>query len=120
MNVLVILVTIGLIAGFFSGFMGIGGSTIMIPLLIVWLQFTQHEAQGTSLAILAVPVTFLAAFNYYKAGHVNLKYALVIALTFVLGGYLGSKFALQIDQALLKKIFGGILLLVALKMILGK
>lgn len=114
------LILIGLLAGFLSGTMGIGGSVVMIPLLILWVGFTQHQAQGTSLAVLSVPVTLLAAFNYYKEGHVNLKFAIIIAITFVVGGYLGSKLAISIHQALLKKIFGGVLLVVALKMIFSK
>ena len=119
-SILISLILIGLLAGFFSGTLGIGGSVIMIPLLILWVNFSQHEAQGTSLAVLAVPVTLLAAYNYYQEGFVNWKYAVVIALTFIVGGYLGSKLAISINQALLKKIFGGVLLLVALKMIFGK
>ncbi|SHI58303.1 sulfite exporter TauE/SafE family protein [Aquimarina spongiae] len=119
-SVLVSLVLIGLLAGFFSGTLGIGGSVVMIPLMLLWLNFSQHEAQGTSLAVLAVPVTLLAAYNYYQEGHVNWKYAGIIAITFIIGGYLGSKLAISVNQVLLKKIFGGVLLLVALKMILGK
>ncbi|GAA4272132.1 sulfite exporter TauE/SafE family protein [Aquimarina gracilis] len=119
-TVLISLILIGLLAGFFSGTLGIGGSVVMIPLMILWLNFSQHQAQGTSLAVLAVPVTLLAAYNYYNEGHVNWKYAVIIAITFIVGGYLGSKLAISINQALLKKIFGGVLLLVALKMILGK
>ncbi|WP_405207452.1 sulfite exporter TauE/SafE family protein [Aquimarina sp. LLG6339-5] len=114
------LVVIGLLAGFLSGTMGIGGSVVMIPLLILWVGFTQHQAQGTSLAVLSVPVTLLAAFNYYKEGHVNWRFAAIMAITFIIGGYLGSKFAVSLNQTTLKKIFGGILLLVALKMIFGK
>ncbi|WP_024771179.1 sulfite exporter TauE/SafE family protein [Aquimarina macrocephali] len=119
-SVLISLILIGLLAGFFSGTLGIGGSVIMIPLLILWVNFSQHEAQGTSLAVLAVPVTLLAAYNYYQEGFVNWKYAIIIAITFIIGGYLGSKLAISINQALLKKIFGGVLLIVAIKMIFGK
>ncbi len=119
-SVLISLILIGLLAGFFSGTLGIGGSVIMIPLLILWVQFSQHEAQGTSLAVLAVPVTLLAAYNYYQEGYVNWKYAIIIAVTFIIGGYLGSKLAISINQVLLKKIFGGVLVVVALKMIFGK
>ena len=119
-TVLISLILIGLLAGFFSGTLGIGGSVVMIPLMIMWVGFSQHEAQGTSLAVLSVPVTLLAAFNYYKEGHVNWKYAIIIAVTFIIGGYLGSKLAISINQSLLKKIFGGVLLLVAIKMIFGK
>ena len=122
MNISVVLslILIGLLAGFFSGTLGIGGSVVMIPLMILWINFSQHQAQGTSLAVLAVPVTLLAAFNYYKEGYVNWKYAAIIAVTFIIGGYLGSKLAISINQMLLKKIFGGVLLIVALKMILGR
>ncbi|MDY8137222.1 sulfite exporter TauE/SafE family protein [Aquimarina sp. 2201CG5-10] len=119
-SVLISLILIGLLAGFFSGTLGIGGSVIMIPLLILWVNFSQHQAQGTSLAVLAVPVTLLAAYNYYQEGHVNWKYAAIIAVTFIVGGYLGSKLAISINQTLLKKIFGGVLMIVALKMIFGK
>lgn len=114
------LIFIGVLAGFLSGIMGVGGSVVMIPLLILWVGFTQHQAQGTSLAVLSVPVTLLAAFNYYKEGYVNWKFALIIAVTFILGGYLGSKLAISINQTLLKKIFGGVLLIVAIKMIFSK
>lgn len=92
----------------------------MVPLLIIFLGFSQYEAQGTSLAVLAVPVTFLAAYNYYNDGYVNWKYAIIIAITFVIGGYLGSELAVSIDQRLLKKIFGVVMLIVAAKMIFGK
>jgi len=119
-TVLISLIFIGLLAGFFSGTLGIGGSVVMIPLMLLWLNFSLHQAQGTSLAVLAVPVTFAAAYNYYQEGYVNWKYAAIIAVTFVVGGYLGSKLAISINQVLLKKIFGGVLLLVAIKMILGK
>ena len=122
MNVTLIisLIVIGLLAGVFSGFMGVGGGVIMIPLMIVLLGYSQHEAQGTSLAVLAIPVTFLAAYNYYNAGHVNWKFALIIGLSFVVGGYFGSKFAISINQAMMKKVFSVILLFIAIKMFFGK
>ena len=110
------LVIIGLLAGVLSGFMGVGGGVIMIPLMILLLGFNQHEAQGTSLAVLAVPVTFLAAYTYYNEGHVNWRFAIVIAFAFVIGGYVGSKFAVNMDQAILKKIFGVILFIAAVKL----
>lgn len=119
-TLIVALVVIGLLAGIFSGFMGIGGGVIMIPLMILLLGFNQHEAQGTSLAVLAIPVTFLAAYNYYAEGHVNWKFALIIAVAFVIGGYFGSKFAVKIDQSMLKKIFGVVLVLAAIKLFTSK
>lgn len=119
-TLIIILIVIGLLAGIFSGLMGVGGGIVMIPLMIFALGFTQHEAQGTSLAVLAVPVTLIAAYNYYEAGHVNWKYAAVIAVTFVVGAYFGSKLAISIDQVLLKKIFAILLIVVALRLLFWK
>jgi len=93
---------------------------IMIPLMIAVLGFSQHQAQGTSLAVLAVPVTLLAAYNYYSEGYINWKFAAIIALGFVVGGFFGSKLAISINQSMLKKIFGVILLIAAFKMFFGK
>jgi len=118
-STLFLLLCIGLLAGILSGLVGVGGGIIMIPLLVM-MGMSQHQSQGTSLAVLAVPVTAIAAFNYYKEGYVNWKYAAVIAVFFVIGGFIGSKFAVQIDQKILKKIFGIILLFVAGKLIFGK
>lgn len=120
MTLILLLIIIGLLAGIFSGLMGVGGGIVMIPLMVFALGFSQHEAQGTSLAVLAIPVTFIAAYNYYEAGHVNWKYAAVIAVTFIVGAYFGSKFAVSIDEGLLKKIFGAILIVVAIKLIFWK
>lgn len=119
-QVIVWLIVIGILAGVLSGIVGIGGGIVMVPLLAILLGFTQHEAQGTSLAAMLPPVTILAVMNYYKAGHVNWKYALLISATFIIGGYFGSKFAVNIDQKMLRKIFGGVMLIVAMKMIFGK
>lgn len=122
MNVQIILwlIVIGLMAGILSGVIGIGGGVVMVPLLALLLGFTQHEAQGTSLAAMLPPVTLLAVLNYYKAGHVNWKYALIISATFIIGGYFGSRFAINVDQKMLKRIFGVVMLFVAYKMIFGK
>ena len=117
---LISLIVIGLLAGVLSGVLGVGGGLIMIPLMVLILGYNQHEAQGTSLAVLAVPVTFFAAYNYYSEGYVNWKYALIIAVGFAVGGYFGSKLAININQNILKKIFGFILLIAAYKMFFGK
>jgi uncharacterized membrane protein YfcA len=116
---IIILVCIGIVAGVLSGLIGIGGGIIMVPMLLL-LGFTQQQAQGTSLAALLPPVTILAVLNYHKAGFIDWKYAIIISLFFVIGGYFGSKIAINIDQKILKKIFGFILLAIAGKMIFGK
>jgi uncharacterized membrane protein YfcA len=114
------LVVVGLIAGFLSGILGVGGGVVMVPLMILLLGFSQHQAQGTSLAVLAVPVTLAAAYNYYQDGSLNWKYALVMASMFVIGGYLGSKLAISLDEKLLKRIFGVVLVILGLRMVLTK
>lgn len=117
---LLILIVIGLLAGAFSGMVGIGGGVLIIPALIYFLGFSQHQAQGTSLAIMLPPIGLMAAYQYYKAGHVNLTYAIIIAGAFFVGGYIGAKYAVKMPQDVLKKVFGVFLILVALKTIFGK
>jgi uncharacterized membrane protein YfcA len=115
------LIIIGLLSGLLSGFLGVGGGVIMVPLMLILLGFNQHEAQGTSLAVLAVPVTFIAAYTYHVSGSpLNWRYAGVIALFFIVGGFLGSKFAVSVPQNILKKIFAFILLVVAVKIFFSK
>ncbi len=115
----VIVMFIGLIAGILSGLIGVGGGIIMVPMLL-FLGFSQQQAQGTSLAALLPPVTLLAVINYNKAGFVDWRYAIIISLVFVIGGYFGSKIAVNIDQKILKRLFGVILLLIGSKMIFSK
>jgi len=117
---LFILAVIGILAGFIGGSMGVGGGIIIIPALIIFLGFTQKEAQGTSLAVLTMPVAFVAAFNYYKDGYINIKFAAIMIVTFVIGSYLGSRFALSIPANTLKKIFAILLLVIGIKMLIGK
>ncbi|MDK2910747.1 MAG: uncharacterized protein PWR20_2315 [Bacteroidales bacterium] len=117
---LLILIAIGLIAGIFSGIVGLGGGIIIIPALIYILGLSQKEAQGTSLALMLPPIGLLAAINYYKAGAINLKYALIIALAFLIGGYLGSKIALSLSDQTLKKIFAFALLILGFRMLIWK
>lgn len=119
-TIILILIAIGLVAGVFSGLIGIGGAIIIIPALIFILGMDQYSAQGTSLAIMLPPIGLLAAWNYYKAGALDLRYAMIIAGAFFIGGFLGSKFALNVPEAMLRKIFAAILMLTAIKMFFGK
>jgi hypothetical protein len=119
-SMILILIVIGTITGVMAGMLGIGGAIIMIPALVFLLGISQQTAQGTSLAVMLPPVGIIAAYNYYKAGHVNIRFAIVLALFFLVGSYFGSKLALNIPQEALKKIFGILLLLVAAKMLLSK
>jgi uncharacterized membrane protein YfcA len=118
--IFIVLLMIGLIAGVFSGLMGIGGAIIMIPALIYFLQMDQQSAQGTSIAIMLPPVGLLAAYNYYKAGALNIKYAAIIAVAFFIGGYFGSRFATSLPQESLRKIFAFVLIAIAIRMLWTK
>lgn len=120
MNTILILLCVGLAAGMLSGLVGVGGGIIIVPALVFFMGMTQHEAQGTSLAVLLLPVGILAVVAYYKAGYVDLKSTALMASTFVIGGYFGAKLAIHIDQQMVKKIFGIFLIIVAVKMIFGK
>jgi len=115
-----ILILIGLIAGIFSGSLGVGGAIVVIPSLIFFLGLTQHQAQGTSLAFMIPPVTLLAVINYSKQGYVNWKYAVVLAVMFFIGAYIGSVISVSIPEKILRKLFGALLLFVAVKMIFSK
>jgi uncharacterized membrane protein YfcA len=119
-SIFFILLGIGIVTGIMAGMLGIGGAIIMIPALVYILGLTQQGAQGTSLAVMLPPIGIIAAYNYYKAGYVNFKFALILACAFIIGSYFGSKFALNIPQATLKKIFGILLLAVAAKMLFSK
>ena len=103
-STLIILIAIGLMAGVFSGVFGVGGAVIMIPALGYFLSVDQHTAQGTSLAVMLPPIGLFAAYNYYKAGQVNIWYAVIIAVTFMIGGYFGSMIALKLPENIVKKI----------------
>ena len=113
-------IVIGLFAGVASGIFGIGGGLVMVPALVYLFQLTQHQAQGTSLAVLTAPVVILGALKYYREGNVNLQMAVFIAISFVIGAYLGAVLVHYISGTTLKRIFGVLLLIVSIRMILGR
>ncbi|MCX5709375.1 MAG: TSUP family transporter [Candidatus Omnitrophica bacterium] len=111
---------LGAIAGVLSGLFGIGGGIILIPALVFVFGLTQHQAQGTTLAILLPPIGLLAAWRYWQAGNVNVTIAWLVCLGFFFGGLIGANFAQGINDLLLKRIFGVFLAFVAVEMIIGK
>lgn len=120
LEIALILVAIGLVAGTFGGLVGLGGGVIMIPAMIYLLGSDQLSAQGTSLAVMLPPVGVLAVMNYYKAGHMNIKYALIIAVAFTIGGYFGSKLAVSIPVSTVRKIFAIALIGIAVQLAFKK
>jgi uncharacterized membrane protein YfcA len=115
---IMLIIFTGLAAGILGGMVGVGGGIIIVPALVYFLSFSQHQAQGTSLALMLFPVGILGVINYYRKGFVDFKYAGLLAIGFVLGSWLGSRFSLSLPQLTVKKIFAVVMLLVSLKMLL--
>jgi uncharacterized protein len=119
-NQIILLLLTGTLAGFVSGAMGVGGAIIIVPFLVFFLGLTQHEAQGTSLAVLLLPIGIFAVINYAKNGLVNYKFAAVLVVSFVIGSYVGSILAIHIPDKIMQKAFALLLIIVGLKMFFGK
>jgi hypothetical protein len=117
---LLLYIVLGLVAGALSGLLGIGGGLIIIPVMVLLFGMSQHQAQGTTLALMVPPIGLLAAWMYWKQGFVDIKMAMFVCLGFFVGGLLGAKFAVNIPDLILKRIFGAVLFLISIKMIFGK
>ena len=117
MNSIIVYILIGLMAGTVSGLIGIGGGVVVVPALCL-LGWSQHRAQGTTLAMLIPPIGILAAYTYYRQGHVNLKVAALLCLGFFFGGFLGARLATALPALMLRRVFGVAMLVIALRMIL--
>ena len=119
---LIMIIIIGLAAGILSGLVGIGGGIIMVPALVFFMNYNQHQAQGTSLAVLTLPVVILGFLTYYQECRrmgtpIDLKVVALLALGFVVGALAGSKLAVKVDKELLKKIFAIVLLYAAIRLL---
>lgn len=120
LNEFLLLILTGLLAGLVSGSLGVGGAIIIIPMMTFFLGLSQHQAQGTSLAVMTLPVFVISAYNYYKNGYVNVKFVLIITVAFIIGSYFSSKLAIHLPEKTLRKMFGLFLTLIGIKMLLGK
>ena len=117
MNETLAFITLGLAAGALSGLIGIGGGVIIVPSLVFLFHFTQHRAEGTTLAMLIPPVGILAVMPYFRNGFVDVRVAALICLGFVFGGWAGGHFANTLQPATLQRVFGGVLLVIAARML---
>ncbi len=117
METILLLVVVGLAAGILSGMVGVGGGIIIVPALVFFLGFSQHQAQGTSLGLLLLPVGILAVINYYNKGFIDIKVVIIMSIAFILGGWLGSKLSLSLPQETVKKIFAIVLFYTAFRML---
>ncbi len=116
----VLYVVLGVVAGILGGMFGIGGGAIIVPALVLLFGLTQHQAQGTTLAILVPPIGLLAALRYYQSGNVKLSIAALVCIGFFVGGLIGANIVHNFSDPLLKRMFGIFLLVVSLQMILTK
>ncbi len=116
-ELIIIILLIGLFAGILSGLVGVGGGLIIVPALIFFLGFNQHQAQGTSLGLLLLPVGILAVINYYNKGNVDVKVVAIMSIAFIAGGWMGSKLALRLPEDTVKKIFAIFLFYSAFKLL---
>jgi uncharacterized membrane protein YfcA len=116
LSTLIILLVIGILAGVASGFVGIGGGLIIVPALVYFLGLDQHTAQGTSLALMLPPIGILAAMHYNSEGHVGWMYAAGLAVTFILGAWLGSKWSLKLSPTVVRLIFAAFMFYAATAM----
>lgn len=119
MNI-ILYILLGFLTGVFSGMFGLGGGVIIIPALVFLFGLSQHQAQGTTLALLVPPIGLLAAWQYYKQGYVDLKIAAFVCLGFFFGGLIGAKLVVGLPEPLLRRLFGVALLMISIKMILTK
>jgi uncharacterized membrane protein YfcA len=113
-------ILLGLVVGVLSGIVGIGGGILIIPALVYFFHMDQHKAQGTSLGALLAPIGALAFWEYYKAGNTDLKAAALIAVGFLAGGYFGGRWAQQLPDLVLRRVFGTFLVIVGIRLLLGR
>jgi len=116
----VVYIILGVVAGICGGMFGIGGGTILIPALVYLFGLTQHQAQGTTLAIMVPPIGLLAALRYYYSGNVKIGMAGFICVGFLIGGLLGAHLIQGVSELALKRFFGLFLAFIAVRMIIGK
>ena len=113
-------VALGVGVGAFSGMVGVGGGILLVPALIYFFGFSQHMAQGTTMALLVPPIGLLAAYTYWKNGYVDIKVAALVCAGFLLGSPFGAKLAVALPKEVLRRVFGALLLAIGGRMIFGK
>ena len=116
-QIILIIILVGVAAGILSGLVGVGGGIIIVPALVYFIGFSQKTAQGTSLALIMLPVGIFGVLQYYKQGHVDYKIVGLLAVGFLAGSFFGSRMALSISQETLKKVFAVLMIIIAVKML---
>ena len=113
-------IVLGVVAGTLGGLFGVGGGLVMIPAMVYLCGLTQHQAQGTSLAVMLPPIGLLAVWRYYVAGHVQMAMAAYVCAGFLLGGLLGANIANALSELWLRRAFAVFLVAVATEMLMRR
>jgi len=116
-STIIVLLAIGSSAGILAGFFGIGGGVIIIPCLVYLLDYSQHRATGTSIAVLLPPIGIAAFIEYYRHNNVDIRAALIIAAAALIGGWVGSIFANRLSAPVLRLAFGIFILVLGISLI---
>ena len=111
------LLILGICAGYLGGLAGVGGGILVVPALVYIFGFNQHQAQGTTLAMMLPPIGLLAAREYYLRGYVHISACLLLISGYLLGNYLGGRLAVHLPDHVVRKIFAWFILLVSLKIL---
>ncbi len=112
---IIVAIIIGCAAGLTMGLVGVGGGAIIIFSLLHFLHLPQKMAQGTTLFIVAAPITLLAVYKYYQHGLVNFRVGGIIMASFLIFSLIGTQLTLHVSDEILKKILGGIIILMGFK-----
>ncbi|MDQ6814561.1 MAG: sulfite exporter TauE/SafE family protein [Bacteroidota bacterium] len=114
---ILLLVLVGIAAGILSGLIGLSGGIIIVPALVLLFGFSQKEAQGTTLATLLLLIGLFAMYGYYQQGRIKISFAIIVAVAFFIGSYLGSRFSFTISKQKLKRIFAITIMLLSIRML---
>ena len=111
------LAAIGTAAGAFSGLFGVGGGTIIVPLLIVWLSFGECEATGTSMAAIILIAAFAVAFQA-AYGNVDPADAALVGIPALGGAVAGTALQQRIPERAISLIFAALMIVIAIEMVI--
>jgi uncharacterized membrane protein YfcA len=115
---LLILLAVGVAAGFLAGLLGVGGGILLVPAMVLLLGFDQHVAQGTSLLVI-VPAALIGSWTHYRRRTIRPRDAVLVAAGGVIGAAIGSLSALSLGDELLQRLFALVLLAVAVRMLVS-
>jgi uncharacterized membrane protein YfcA len=108
---------IGTAAGLFSGLFGVGGGTVIVPLLVLWLGYAEHEATGTSLAAIVVIAAYAAAVQG-GYGNVHVLDGILVGVPAVGGVLLGTWLQQRLERRVIALLFAAVLVASAIELLL--